>query len=209
MALTVTNGPSREECERTFGPGIWTCANEVLYRLCENYPFHVSSEEIVAKTWLIGRSYAAPVERGRTDGANSDAFYESLVAPAFRNSDLDERLAEIPRARTFGDDSDARVVLKIHGSLAGVVYGVSGRTGRSFASKYLHFHRPLYFPIFDSRASAQVRQRVSGRLSRDFPEGDGEYRSFLGRYLALRRWIEREHGLSLPPRQMDRLLLEN
>jgi hypothetical protein len=207
MALEVTNGPTRSECERTAEPGIWACANDVLYRLCEKYPFHDSSEEIVAKVWLIGRSYAAAVERGRVAGANSEKFYTDTVAPAFRDSDLDHRLAQVQRGRTIGD-GDVQEVLEIHANLAKTVHKISGRIGRSFASKYLHFHRPLYFPIFDSRAAEGVRKCVVGRAESSFPEGDGEYRSFLARYLTLRRWIEDEHGLRLTPRQIDRLLLE-
>ena len=41
----------------------WRIGNQVLYDLCSRYPMHKHPAEIVAKVWLIGRSYSASVER--------------------------------------------------------------------------------------------------------------------------------------------------
>ena len=43
---------------------IWNLGNEMLYQLCRDYPDHKAPEVITAKVWLIGRSYAAAIERG-------------------------------------------------------------------------------------------------------------------------------------------------
>ena len=43
----------------------WSIGNQVLYDLCRRYPYHVVDAEIVATIWLIGRAYAASIERGR------------------------------------------------------------------------------------------------------------------------------------------------
>jgi len=32
---------------------IWNLGNDILYRLCRDYPDHKSREEITAKVWLI------------------------------------------------------------------------------------------------------------------------------------------------------------
>ena len=41
----------------------WDFPNQMLYDLCSNYPSQEDAEQVVAKIWLIGRSYAASVER--------------------------------------------------------------------------------------------------------------------------------------------------
>ena len=43
----------------------WDLGNSVLYNLCENNFDHSSDEKIIAKVWLIGRVYAAAIERRR------------------------------------------------------------------------------------------------------------------------------------------------
>ena len=98
-------------------------------------------------------------------------------------------------------------VLRVHENLTKTFRDASGKANRSLASKYLHFHRPRFFPIFDSRANGQVRKMVSGQMRRDYPPGDLEYRPFLARFLFLRDWIANEYGLDLTPREMDRVLL--
>lgn len=41
----------------------WEYGNSVLYRMCEEEPEHKEIDVIVGKIWLIGRSYAAAIER--------------------------------------------------------------------------------------------------------------------------------------------------
>lgn len=73
----------------------WDLGNQVLYDLCEKYPHHTSKAEIVAKIWLIGRSYAAAIER-RKEAVDSkfmgDDFYIEKVAPDILKSNIDEWL---------------------------------------------------------------------------------------------------------------------
>jgi len=49
---------------RAIDDTIWDTANGILYGLCRKYPGHTDDAIIVAKLWLIGRSYAAAIERG-------------------------------------------------------------------------------------------------------------------------------------------------
>jgi hypothetical protein len=53
----------------------WQLGNEVLYRLCEEHPRHDSDDSIIAKFWLIGRAYAAAVERRKKSRDNDKEFY--------------------------------------------------------------------------------------------------------------------------------------
>ena len=41
----------------------WDFSNEILYDLCKNYPEHKNINQILAKILIIGRSYAAAIER--------------------------------------------------------------------------------------------------------------------------------------------------
>src|ERR1700675_3892793 len=69
----------------------WDFGNQVLYDLCATNPGHARDDIIIAKVWLIGRSYAAAIERRRsTAGAVGDAFYETVVAPKIRSSGIDD-----------------------------------------------------------------------------------------------------------------------
>ncbi len=61
--------------------GIWDAGNEVLYRLCTDKPARSEDDVIIAKTWLVGRAYAAAVERRRiNDGLSNDHFYIKCLA---------------------------------------------------------------------------------------------------------------------------------
>lgn len=208
MSLTVRKGPSRDACKDTLHASPWDFGNDVLYNLCRSYPDHRVPDQVIAKVWLIGRSYAAPVERGRrNDGTSSELFYSDTLAPALLRSPLDSHLKLIDAAARCETLTDAAVALSAHDSLMHTFRMASGRSNRSLASKYLHFHRPLFFPMLDSRAAKRIGDFVSGRVPTDFPDGDDEYRRFLARFMTLRDWIRGEHGIRLTPRQIDRLLL--
>lgn len=207
MALSVHSGPERARCEAALRPSVWDLGNDTLYGLCERYPRHVTPQEIVAKVWLIGRSYAASVERRRSDGLESEAFYAKVVVPALRASSVDDQLRNIGATRRCESTEDAELLLRTHALLIRIFRKASGRANRSLASKYLHFHRPLFFPMFDSRANREIRTMVTGHLEERFPKGDNHYREFLARFMALQDWISAAYGLHLTPRQVDRVLL--
>ena len=77
---------------------------------------------------------------------------------------------------------------------------------RSFASKYLHFHFPHLFYIYDSRAAKSVSQLVEDRTP--ILEGrDATYARFFGRCEELGRSIGDLIGRDLDPRDVDKVLL--
>lgn len=53
--------------EKALADSAWDMGNQVLYDLCRRHPGHSEPGEILAKIWLIGRSYAAAIERGRSN----------------------------------------------------------------------------------------------------------------------------------------------
>jgi hypothetical protein len=207
LELKVRHGPKKATLDALKESSIWDLGNEVLYRLCESHPAHQSKQEIVAKVWLIGRSYAASIERRKPDGLDTEAFYSEAVVDAMRASSIDSRLAEIDSVRSIQNHADIETALNVHADLTKTFSGASGKANRSLASKYLHFHRPHFFPIYDSRANGKIREIVGGRVSREFPEGDSEYRPFVARSVVLHRWLDEKFGLKLGPRDLDRVLL--
>ena len=86
--------------------GPWTLGNDILYKMCADNFTHDSDEKIIAKVWLIGRSYAAAIERRKNKNPDdeSDNFYIKTVVNTFKNSCLDEKLKEIIECKVFTID---------------------------------------------------------------------------------------------------------
>jgi len=76
----------------------WVFANDILYKMCVNNPKHENEEVIAGKVLIIGRTYAAAIERRKQKGEKmeNDDFYYMKVAPGikncFENNELDDRL---------------------------------------------------------------------------------------------------------------------
>jgi len=90
-----------------------------------------------------------------------------------------------------------------------VLRKLTGLEKRALASKYLHFHLPRLFFIFDSRAQRMMRlvSPAAQRNSKRGGRGDPQYELFVVRALALREQLEGRFGVRLTPRQLDRVLL--
>lgn len=193
------------------GDDAWSLGNSVLYDLCSRHPRHRVVPEVVAKVWLIGRAYSSAVERGRGEaagpGLSNDAFYTEAVAPALRDSELDAHLRALGRLSCVGA-ATLGPILAAHGHLVAVLAKLTGKDKRSFASKYLHFHRPSLFFIYDSRAANALRTLGIKRRRDSVPAGvDAQYATFASALLTLREDISARFKGSLSPRQLDRLLL--
>jgi hypothetical protein len=100
---------------------------------------------ISGKIWLIGRAYAAPIERragafvGEARKAGKDLH--EFIAPKIASSPLDEWLASVADVRMVSLENLPRV-LAVHLRFVGLLKKLTGLERRSFASKYLHFHQP-------------------------------------------------------------------
>ncbi len=62
---------SKDDVEKALSNTAWDLGNQVLYDLCSKHPFHKTPQEIIAKVWLIGRSYAAALERRKNKRSDS------------------------------------------------------------------------------------------------------------------------------------------
>ena len=189
----------------------WNIGNQVLYDLCRRYPRHTVDSEIIAKIWLIGRAYSASIERGRGKAADSglsnDRFYAEAVPKALRASRLDEKLGALAKLKET-KESNVGPVLDAHTHLVQLFQGLTNKSKRSLASKYLHFHRPDLFFIYDSRAVQGIRSLgIPARALDVPPSADREYARFVGAAIGVREYVRSELRRRLSPRELDRLLL--
>lgn len=190
----------------------WNLGNAVLYRLCEENPNHKSPEEIAAKVWLIGRSYAAAIERGRDTKKDklNDNFYEKTVVPKLQESKLDEYLNEL-RNHDEITSKNIPLILETHGYLTGLFAEISNKDlkKRSLASKYLHFHCPNLFFLYDSRAVNGSKKLYPRFKTKEVnAKEDKEYSIFFQRLACIRNKISQKTGRPLlSPREMDNILI--
>lgn len=191
----------------------WDYANSILYEMCEKKPLHDDADIIVGKIWLIGRSYAAAIERRKNkDDTDDDDFYYEIVAPKMLSigNTLDERITELKQYPVLSEEN-LDLVLNTHKLLTDAFFDITELEKRSLASKYLHFHCPQMFFIYDSRANLGVRKWVKldkQRVYKHYPCGcDVEYADFCVRMIELQEYCKQKFGYTPSPRKIDDFLL--
>lgn len=179
----------------------WQAAGSVgnfaFYRMCADFPSHNDQDAVAQKMLFIARVYSVARGLGKD--------YEKLakaVCVSFAELDL---LIDRAKERDFPDGM--KRVLKCHAFLDDAVCGalkggnrtVHGRA--SFCSKYLHFHAPDAFPIYDSFANEGLRSKTPRlRFSGDTPP----YTRFCTRFALYLN----EHGRGRSLRTIDSELTE-
>ena len=189
----------------------WKYGNSVLYRMCEEEPEHKQIDVIVGKIWLIGRSYAAAIESRKNAGVVGDDFYYDEVAPKLLQigPELDDRISRLRKSKGLILD-DIKLVLSTHKFLMDIFYELTGLEKRSLASKYLHFHCPEKFFIYDSRARVGIGKlvkRPNKGILTDVSNCDPEYGDFVCRMLELQEYLDEQLGVYELPRKLDSFLL--
>ena len=190
----------------------WEFGNSILYKMCEDNPSHNDADVVVGKIWLIGRSYAAAIERRKKkDGFQGDDFYYCVVAPKILEigTELDNRIESLKNnTGTIADCvSD---ILSAHKYLVDVFKGLTKLNKRSLVSKYLHFHCPDKFFIYDSRARAAIEKIVKNpnkEILSGIEDYDAEYGDFVCRMLELQDYLKIKLGTNEEPRAIDNFLL--
>ena len=205
MKIAVTG----DDIDYALASSPWDLGNQVLYSLCHDHPSHDHGDAIIAKIWLIGRSYAAAIERRRNADDTSDDFYETIVVDRIKKSKLDEWLASLPDNMT-DPWTELGAIITVHKRLMDLFSDMTGLEKRSLASKYLHFHRPDLYFIYDSRARESIG-KVTPRLNEiqniAAQDQDSVYHSFCRRAQCLREDIRARFNRNLNPRQLDKILL--
>lgn len=185
----------------------WMLGNNILYQMCIDHPKHTNLEEIRAKIWLIGRAYAAAIERRTKKTHINDDFYD-YVCNEFINFDnkikFDSQLQSL-KNKEF-NEAVLKEILRIHDELTQFFKELTGKEKRSLASKYLHFHVPI-FPIYDSRAKDSLNEIVKGKVNETLI-GDQSYSKFCYKILLLFNFIKDKTGKSPTMREIDTFLIK-
>ena len=198
-------------CKEIASSTKWVLANSILYDLCDKYHFHNNPDEIVTKIWLIGRSYAAAIERNKKAKNNSGEYYYSTVSPVIiqHGKEIDSMIEKLNSIERITLDN-IQTLLSAQGFLTRVFFSITDQEKRSLASKYLHFHSPQSVFIYDSVAHKTLGKLVKGNLQSSDFDGDSvdiEYAKYCIRALKLRDYIQAKYNLDLSMRQIDSLLL--
>lgn len=190
---------------------IWDFGNEILYNLCKDHFEHLNDEVIITKTLFIGRIYAAAIERRKIkiDQINNDNFYITKIVPAFKNSNLDRNLRALKNLPL----SNTVEILKTHKELQNTLNKITNLDKRSFSSKYLHFHLPNLFFIYDTRAVNSMKKNYPQRIPDKYKEiinsqyVDREYAKFFYKCLLLKEQLESKSNETITPRILDNILI--
>lgn len=186
----------------------WGWGNEVLYRMCREEPRHSNEDIIAGKLWLIGRAYSAAIERQAGDNlVKGENFYATKVAPIIKASKIDqwiESVRSIERVTIENYDQ----ILSAHKKLTDLLKKITGKEKRSLASKYLHFHAPNAFFIYDSKANTKLRAYLNSKRYK-YPVGyDNSYASYAVRCIDYRdRFLEKQIDRQATPRELDQWLM--
>jgi len=179
----------------------WDWANSILYNMCEDEPKHTDVNITVGKLNIIGRTYSATIERGA--GSN---FKILEVAKKINDSAVDMLLERI-RLFNIPNKENIEDILEVHKYFTDILFEVTGLNKRSLASKYLHFHAPEAFFIYDSIANKKIREELTNKkfkvLNKYNKKYDKEYANFVYRCLYFRDNFHK--GKS--PRDIDKVLL--
>jgi hypothetical protein len=208
----MANNTSKPRRENAGGYG-----NKILYRMCEEQPKHKSINIISSKLWIIGRAYAAAIERGagkkfRKGLKPGEDFCQKKAAPAIKKEKIDkwiDAVSDIPRLTKENLEKS----LECHKKVTDLFKKITGKKKRSLASKYLHFHAPYAFFIYDSRAKKRVGQEIEKLFSKknlrfDYPKNyDPGYASFCARCIFYRDILEKKLRKKITPRMLDMKLL--
>lgn len=211
--LTFLGKLTEKEVEKALENNIWHYGNDILYKMCQDNFEHIKNEHILTKVLFIGRIYAAAIERRKTENNDiNDNFYVDSVLPTFKNSHIDTFLKELKKVENV-KICNIKDCLEVHYYLTKTINKITNLNKRSFVSKYLHFHLPELFYIYDTRAVDTIRQFISKvpnelKFNVDSQNADLEYAKFYCKCFELKRQIKNKFSIELTNRQLDNLLIE-
>ena len=177
----------------------WDFGNSILYNMCIDKPNHDDINITVDKLNIIGRTYSATIERGA-----GKSFEIVNVAKKIKNSEIDKLLKQI-KLIEFPNEDNIIDILKVHKYFTDILYEETGLYKRSLASKYLHFHAPKVFFIYDSIAKKQIGTELNNRRFKfnTSNDVDEEYSRFVYKCLYFRDNFHK----GKTPRDIDKVLL--
>ena len=189
---------------------IWDTGNQYLYDLCSAYPDHTDESQILAKVWLIGRAYSASAERGVSGKGKADEYLINL-AKKIKSKKIDNKLLQLPNNVNYLNDN-LKLIVQTHAYVQGVFASGIPKQRVSLTSKYLHFHKPNLFPIYDSRVITAIPKVTPDARHCSYTLPDNlaktEYGKFCIRYAWLVDEIAKLEKIIPTIRQVDNMLLK-
>lgn len=190
----------------------WDFGNEILYHMCTENFEHNENDKIIGKVILIGRAYAAAIERRKNKTEENNSFYLDKVAPKIKNSDLDIHLSKL-KSYSELEEENIPEILRVHFYLINLIKDLTNQNKRSFSSKYLHFHFPHLFFLYDSRAVKaisflEIKKQYKYKELSNYEEIDKNYASFYYKCFTLKNALEKEYGQKITPRHLDNILMK-
>lgn len=168
-----------------------------LYDLCFLHRHHLRDDIVVDKLRLITRLYSdSPAWPGK-------AFSAEAAAHNLTRSSVDHWFGALSTAEAL----DSSLLLELHKRLMDVFGDLNEEEARSLASKYLHFHFPELFHVYDSRIASALFLLMAGDCGflalTDF---DPVYGRFHACCRKLTERIAPLVGRNLSPRELDTVL---
>ncbi len=184
------------------------CGMDALYAMCRSTPEHTDIKKTVSKLWLIGRSYAAALERRSDVEKYADDPYHPTAQKLKDRGFVDVILNDVRRAKPY-TETHLDLVAELVARLTRVFEETTGLRKVSLATKYLHFHEPT-IPIFDNINSTVLRRFVRKEdvhedLLRLWNSGEG-YERHLARFVTT-MWRLQEEGFDTDAKKLDAFLL--
>lgn len=212
-------------CDDTAVAG--TFENRILYRMCFEHPDHTDVAVVKGKIIAIGRIYSASPQRGagRPKAGNPDVF--EAIAAAICADGFDDCLKNLPTDMRI-DQSHIDGVVQVHARLKSIVFeatrinnerSAESKAGSdtpwkpryhpSFASKYLHFHRPNLIPIYDGIAATGLAKTRKLKTNLRYQHTDKGYGRFCADWLGFAADFSKNQGAPhWSPRMIDTDLLK-
>jgi hypothetical protein len=168
-----------------------------LYDLCFMHRHHRRDEVVADKLRLLTRLYAD------SPSWPAKGFSAEATAHNLTRSHVDHWFGAI----TTAEELDVSLLLELHRHLMKVFRDLSDEEARSLASKYLHFHFPELFYVYDTRIATALSLLMHGDCGflalADFDPAYGRF------HACCRKLTERITplvGRRLSPRELDRVL---
>ncbi len=134
------------------------------------------------------------------------------VAPAFQKSKIDEYLQKL-KLHSQLTENNIIEILKVHSYLIKIIRDLTDDNKRSFSSKYLHFHLPNLFFIYDERAiqaisKLKIKFQYKYKTIINSENVDKEYASFFYKCWYLMKYVKEKYNKELTPRHLDNILMK-
>lgn len=146
--------------------------NNQLYQMCKRNFKHSDQAIVYMKSIIIGRTYSVSPERYKGSTTKQKELFWKIFSEEIFRSKIDIHFSKLivlnkKGVKSLTKEEVEKILLifeEVHGIFKNACKVQSGRKRPnriSFTSKYLHFHFPNLFFIYDSRAKTGLATHTS------------------------------------------------